>query len=332
VPGFTPSALSAFGVAAGQTSPLVLDFDGDGAELTDHDGAIEDILFTWAGVDGIATDSRGPYIDARRREFLKECFDAEWQQYGYLPDPEVNAAAQLEVSWDIVFTAMKAALLLQSGADELYGGDGDDLIYGGAANPVQNDILDGGHGNDTLHGYRSDDTLTGGTGGNFLYGGMGDDTYIYAGGSDVLAEEGSGGTDILELPDGIELADLDLYRIQTGSSTTTYNDLLIRIDGGGSIQIGQQSRTDTGYQVETLVFHDTSTLDLLDLDIDTLLTEGDDYLAVTLSTADADDVVYGLSGDDSIRTFSGNDILDGGTGNDILQGDDGHDTYIASPG
>jgi hypothetical protein len=71
-------------------------------------------------VDGIATDSRGPYIDARRLEFLEECFDAEWQQYGYLPDPEVNAAAQLEVSWDIVFTAMKAALLLQSGADELF--------------------------------------------------------------------------------------------------------------------------------------------------------------------------------------------------------------------
>jgi hypothetical protein len=76
------------------------------------------------------------------------------------------------------------------------------------------------------------------------------------------------------------LADLDLYRIQTGSATT-FNDLLIRIDGGSSIR-SAQFRTDTRIRWKPLS-STTPRRSIFWILISTLLTGGD-YLAVTLST------------------------------------------------
>ncbi|WP_417255418.1 Hint domain-containing protein [Celeribacter halophilus] len=72
-------------------------------------------------------------------------------------------------------------------SDVIYGGAGDDTIYG----QDDADTLYGGDGDDTLDGGIDDDTLYGGAGNDTLLGGEGDDT-IYAGGGDtVTGGEGS---------------------------------------------------------------------------------------------------------------------------------------------
>lgn len=69
-----------------------------------------------------------------------------------------------------------------TGDDELYGGSGDDTLYGGDGD----DELYGGSGNDTLYGGEGDDVLDGGSGDDTLYGGPGDDQLYGGSGDDVL--------------------------------------------------------------------------------------------------------------------------------------------------
>lgn len=68
--------------------------------------------------------------------------------------------------------------------DHVYGGSGNDTIYGS----VGNDVLSGGGGNDSLDGTLGDD---------FLYGGNGNDSLIGREGSNVLV--GGYGSDIFYL-------------------------------------------------------------------------------------------------------------------------------------
>lgn len=228
--------------------------------------------------------------------------------------------------------------------DIIYGEEDDDTLYGDAGSDTLDggsgeDILYGGEGADRLQGQSGNDYLDGGSGGNFLYGGDGDDIYIYNAGSDDFFSEyfytTTGDDDEIRLPEGIELGDLTFHRIGvTGAFGVLYPyDLMITIDGGGSIQIEHQLEGNSLFEIETLRFYDNSTLDLTDLgNLETRLTNGDDELILELSSTYQDDVVYGLEGDDLIRTYEGDDVLDGGMGNDILEGGADDDTYIASPG
>ena len=210
-----------------------------------------------------------------------------------------------------------------SSASTIYGDDGDDLIWGSTVA----ETLYGGNGNDEIHGGGGNDTFYAGAGGNFLYGGSGNDTFVYGGGDDVITT--NGGTDQIILPSGITSGDLSFTRVSSGGSTSQFNDLLINFAGGGSIEIVGHF-LGSGYQVPTIVFSDSSTLDLTTLTgYATVLTNGDDYYSPGLNI---DQAVYGQSGSDDIVTGSGNDTLDGGTGNDLLQGGSGNDTYLASPG
>jgi Ca2+-binding RTX toxin-like protein len=217
---------------------------------------------------------------------------------------------------------------LGSDGKTLYGDAGSDILYGA----LGNDSLYGGDGNDSLYGYDGNDILSGGAGGNHLYGGAGDDTYIYtAGADDFINEQGQGGSDQIVLPSGITIDDLTFTRVDDPGDGGTFTDLLITINGGGSIQIHNQLDT-SSYQVETLVFSDSSTFDLTSLsDLTVYLTTGDDDITNGMLPS-VNNTVYGLDGNDIIWTGSGNDILDGGPGNDQLHGGMGDDTYIASPG
>ena len=219
-----------------------------------------------------------------------------------------------------------------TGDDVIHGDDGDDLIYGGSVGVSGGDgdnILEGGAGNDTIVGGDGADTIRGGGGGNTLSDGGGNTTYVFGGGHDLIQD--SGGTDYVTLPPGITLGDLTIAR--TASSDTESDDLMILIDGGaeGSIQILGQFYFSGMYTVETLVFDDTSTLDLTTLTgYETLLTPDADSFSGSGRTDDI--IVRGSGGGDSITTGSGDDVLDGGDGNDTLYGGSGDDTYIASAG
>lgn len=217
-----------------------------------------------------------------------------------------------------------------AGDDTIHGDEGDDIIFGGVGSESTsgNDTIYGGDGDDVIWAEDGDDVIHGGTGGNILRGRAGNDTYVYGGGTDWIDEQG--GTDQILMPVGVTIEDLTFRRLITGGSDVW--DLLISVDGTGSVEVSEHFRS-SSYQVEQIVFADTTTFDLTDLDgIEVYLDGTDNYLASELSSANPDDIVHGLGGDDYIRTFGGNDTLDGGEGNDILVGDAGDDTYIASPG
>jgi Ca2+-binding RTX toxin-like protein len=213
------------------------------------------------------------------------------------------------------------------------GSPGDSTVHGGFGNDTitassGTNSLYGDAGNDTIYGGNGNDTIYGGTGGNIIHGGTGTNTYVFGGGDDVIYSGGS--ADQILLPSGIVLADLTFTRLSSEGSTTQFNDLLITVaDGGGSMQIIDHF-VGSAYEVGTLVFSDSSTLDLTTLTgYTTVLTNGDDLYSPGLNI---DQTVYGQDGSDTIVTGTGNDTLDGGNGNDILESGGGTDTYIASPG
>ena len=213
-------------------------------------------------------------------------------------------------------------------ADTIYGGDDDDEIYGNQ----DNDTLDGGAGNDEIDGGDGNDTISPGLGGNIVEGGSGNDTYIYQGGNDVYFEQTSSGTDVIELPGGVVLGDLTIFR----KADASLHDLAISVDGFATIEVQDFFHISTGVvkgTIETLEFSDTSTFSLNAFT--SMTTYGDNennsFSGVYMSS-DIIDVMYGFGGDDDLRADGGNDTLDGGSGNDYLEGGDGNDTYIFSPG
>jgi Ca2+-binding RTX toxin-like protein len=222
------------------------------------------------------------------------------------------------------------------GNDTIYGDDGDDTLFGDAGNDTirggaGNDLIYGGIGNDTLYGDYGNDTYYTGSGGNIVYSQNGTDIFYYGGGDDLYSD--TGGSDQIVLPTGITLADLSFARVSTQSSTSNFNDLLISIAGGGTIQI-QNEFTSSGLgsgSIESILFSDLSTLDLTTLANPTVyLTSANDSFS---SSATGNWTVYGGDGDDYIYNYqSGSHTFDGGNGNDTLRGGSGSDTYIASAG
>jgi len=219
------------------------------------------------------------------------------------------------------------------GNDTIYGDDGDNTLYGDEGNDfiaggTGNDLIYGGAGNDDLHGGYGDDIYHPGTGGNTIESRTGNDTFYYEGGDDVITEYG--GTDQIIMPTGITSGDLTFSRVSSDGSHVYFDDLLIEIDGGGTIQIRSQFYTSGAPAVETIVFSDTSTLSLTSLAPDVLLTAANDSFS---SGSNANFTVYGFDGNDSITASgSGAHTLDGGNGNDSFTGGSGADTYIASAG
>ena len=73
------------------------------------------------------------------------------------------------------------------GSDKIYGGEGDDLIFGdsGAADGAS-DIIEGGIGNDVIDGDGGNDTIDGGIDNDVIYGGAGDDVIDGGAGNDSL--------------------------------------------------------------------------------------------------------------------------------------------------
>lgn len=205
-----------------------------------------------------------------------------------------------------------------AGNDELYGGyAGDDTLYGGDGNDklVGNagaDTLEGGNGDDDLDGGADNDTLAGGAGDDVLDGGGGVDTFIYLSGHDTVID-GSSASDEIVLDATWDSATPDYFKIG--------NDLQIYWDADNTITI--RNHYTTG-EVTTMVYDDTTSVDLTAITAQSQGTSGND----TISASSGDDIIYGFEGDDEIYGNSGNDIEYGGPGNDQLRGGYGDD-YLA---
>ncbi|MFN3670185.1 MAG: calcium-binding protein, partial [Brevundimonas sp.] len=254
-----------------------------------------------------------------------------------------------------------------SGADEMTGGNYEDLFYGGAGN----DELDGDDGDDTLDGGSGSDLLIGGTGEDVLTSGAGDDT-LYAkewqnGGllsADLSADWLDGGA-------GIDRVGVDLWgetRDVTFLGSQAASDTGFTFVNGTHVRNAEQFTVRTGSGADRVwdgAFDDSFDLgsgdDLAHVSrgrdqvhggdgIDRLVV---DYRDATLNVyASLDDAyvgsinsdrsvwiqwfealtVFGGSGADEMVGGNYEDLFYGGAGNDELDGDDGDDTIDGGSG
>jgi Ca2+-binding RTX toxin-like protein len=195
---------------------------------------------------------------------------------------------------------------------EAFGGDGDDLLLGGAAVDTffagaGNDIAVGQRGNDTAYLEAGDDRFiwNNGDGSDFINGGKGFDV------TQVNGADGAGDEFDLAAVDGQAI----FNRLNLGLFTLTNEEIeQFEINGQGgddSLTVGDL----TGSNVQSVVFSGG---------------DGNDFLNASGTTTpivadggDGDDILIGGAGDDILIGGDGADLLIGGGGNDILTGGDG---------
>ncbi len=224
-----------------------------------------------------------------------------------------------------------------------YGGDGDDEIDGGS----QFDVIDGGAGNDILHRSLGADQMFGGDGDDIIYsyedmlflglypewmidtidGGAGDDL-IYAGYGDTIdggSNTAAGDALVLVLVNAVDIfvsVELDLRALDP--------NIAFALPGGASL-IGVEHVVGVyGSWGVDLIYHteDGGYLDGGASDDVIYGLGGDD----TINGNGNDDTLYGGAGDDDINGSLGNDELHGGAGNDILEGSGGSDVVYGDDG
>lgn len=134
----------------------------------------------------------------------------------------------------------------QNHSYRLYGGSGNDWIFGNQGNRLfggeGNDLLNAalGGGNNRLYGGEGNDRLVGGND-NFLFGGLGDDI-LESGDNDQLF--GGKGNDIFLLGVGEDnlIVDLDLEADQIALMNLNFNDLnFAEVNNGTAIKVEEQT-------------------------------------------------------------------------------------------
>jgi len=200
----------------------------------------------------------------------------------------------------------------------IVGGEGRDLIYGGADAAV----IDGGLGDDTLVAQGAGDSLTGGAGA---------DTFRIA--------KGCLGTQVQA--DGLDTIQLEFSRTQLAIQH-------INASGGVTVNLGGTATapdasfsiaSPTGIDTLKLKFSDGSLMSWKDVLAEATkplppanLTLTGTAKADTLKGGAGNDTLTGLAGNDSLSGAAGNDSLDGGVGADTLQGGAGNDTLVGATG
>ena len=265
----------------------------------------------------------------------------------------------------------------------IMGMGGDDKIYGGPGGDADTneDMLHGGDGNDMIFGGAGADTLNGDGGDDMLVGGPGADTYNGGAGNDMiyvdLADVGQTGTPIDGGENAVdaEMGDSDTvsfarFSDEDGGQTislaagiiqrvenvigTDYDDTIIGNeteaniieggDGGDTLTGGSSGGDTVSYESSPKrVRIDLSVTDAVDRAVgghatgdsidgfeNVIGTAYDDVLtgdgvANVLTAGDGDDELIGNDGDDTLSGGAGEDDLEGGGGDDTLEGGAGAD-------
>lgn len=236
------------------------------------------------------------------------------------------------------------------GADTLFGSRHPDVISGRAGNDVingnlGNDTIFGGSGADTINGGGDDDVVSGQGGQDVVAGNDGDDRIVFRGtgdgqdtftfepGFDIVAIEGSAGSNTLTI--GQDSGDLVIsegtaqLRISGDGIGFSAGGQVVQVNGNaGNDNITVGNIDDVGFfvlQVDGGIGNDTingsgARIGSVVLTLDG--GEGNDMITGT----GGNDLLLGSDGDDTLLGRSGNDSLMGGNGDDSLNGQAGDDT------
>lgn len=104
-------------VTALADKPIEELFDGTSALVDD----VRAILFRWAEADGLASDSRGNFVDARELVFLEKLTGQAFKQNNWYSNPTgPNAGGVLFATFEQVFNELFANLLIQTAASQIF--------------------------------------------------------------------------------------------------------------------------------------------------------------------------------------------------------------------
>ena len=133
-----------------------------------------------------------------------------------------------------VGTASDGVMRYRDGIEQLFGNDGNDVIYGNYGT----DYLDGGSGNDVLYGGQDKDSIAGGSGDDTLHGNRGDDLLTGGNGADVFVLGGTGADRVTDFSgaagDRIDVSDPNTVSISTSNAG---HALISSADGGVTMEL-----------------------------------------------------------------------------------------------
>ncbi|PDS82426.1 calcium-binding protein, partial [Rhizobium sp. L18] len=263
------------------------------------------------------------------------------------------------------YTNVERVTFTGTGAVNLTGGAGDDILIGGAAN----DILDGAGGNDTLIGSGGADQLIGGTGTDTasyanaaaaitlnlktgvhtgdaagdtftgieaFEGSSFDDTFFSSASADNL--NGAAGTDTIDYSLSSAAVNVDLTtNIVSGGDAA--GDVLANFERviGSSFADTLGSST-SGHSLVGGTGDDIYLVGNQGVTITEAAGEGTDEIRTTLATysmaafANVERLTFTGTGNATLTGNSGNNVITGGTGNDTLNGGAGADQLIGGAG
>lgn len=204
-----------------------------------------------------------------------------------------------------------------TGALEVIGGDGDDLLTGGL-------------GADTIQGGNDDDRIIGFRGGDTMQGEGGNDTLVWNNGDGSDAMDGGAGNDEIEV-NGSTGPVGDIFTIKAGPATGS-----VRFDRTNLGPFGLDIATSERMTVNGLGGNDNIQADETVGTRILLTANGGTGPDTIVGTPGADlinggedvDALSGAGGDDRIVGDRGNDTMNGGTGDDTTVWNNGDGTDV----
>ena len=244
----------------------------------DLQGNIENILFRWAGVDGIAPNSRGNSIsDARKLEFLEELLVEDFIGLEDIADPGSGQSQLLESAFATVLNHTTVAFFLQSDGKSLLPAE---ASYNSLAGAVEGVDIQG-----IVYFLRDYNANVTGTDEG--------DYYFYNSGNANDTIYDADGDDTLVFGDGIDTDDIRLWNANNGDLYIYHGVNYVRVN---------DHFDGTGEEIETALFLDGSEIDLVN--------------NLTITGSSNSEYVYGLGDDNTLIGLTGNDTLYGGAGSD----------------
>ncbi|MBI1274444.1 hypothetical protein GC177_00540 [bacterium] len=274
------------------------------ADFSSNKTSFDGFLWQWAGVDGLSSTGRGPYLDdARKLEFLEAYLGEDFAQARFPnPDPLSISAQLLMNIYNNLRNALFAEVVFQLFGNQLF------------STPGHYDVASGEFNFDSTPELSEDALLALGTEGNSA----GDKLEFWshiAWFIEAVRGDLSGFTVDEQdwLDDAVYLSDstLDWSDITTNYISasdqiltgTTGNDVLTGASGNDTITGGDGNDTLSG-------------------------GDGNDMI----EGGDGDDYITGGNGHDELSGGAGADTLSDGAGSDLMEGGTGDDLYIWSGG